>query len=146
MIDSKIPDVSLTAVKFPDISRFSRQVVTLVKAQIYMVSLLNFINSISLTDDIQDVSARKSMEVTFQGRERRRPTALTPLATGLDVDDEIAANMFINSHHTHSLSGGGSLHTMSSTCQARIMNRTWSQSTHKLSRFNYMQIPSSVSH
>ena len=26
---SKIPDISLTAVKFPDISRFSRQVVTL---------------------------------------------------------------------------------------------------------------------
>jgi len=25
----KIPDISLTAVKFPDISRFSRQVVTL---------------------------------------------------------------------------------------------------------------------
>ena len=29
MIFSKIPDISLTAVKFPDISRFSRQVVTL---------------------------------------------------------------------------------------------------------------------
>jgi len=29
MIFSKIPDTSLTAVKFPDISRFSRQVVTL---------------------------------------------------------------------------------------------------------------------
>ena len=26
---SEIPDISLTAVKFPDISRFSRQVVTL---------------------------------------------------------------------------------------------------------------------
>jgi len=29
-----------------------------VKARIYMVSLLDFINSISQTDDIQDVSAR----------------------------------------------------------------------------------------
>ena len=29
MIFSKIPDISLTAVKFPDISRFSRQVLTL---------------------------------------------------------------------------------------------------------------------
>jgi len=29
MIFSKITDISLTAVKFPDISRFSRQVVTL---------------------------------------------------------------------------------------------------------------------
>ena len=29
LIFSKIPDISLTAVKFPDISRFSRQVVTL---------------------------------------------------------------------------------------------------------------------
>jgi len=28
LIFSKIPDISLTAVKFPDISRFSRQVVT----------------------------------------------------------------------------------------------------------------------
>jgi len=28
---SKIPDISLTAVKFPDISRISRQVVTLIK-------------------------------------------------------------------------------------------------------------------
>jgi len=27
---NKIPDISLTAVKFPDISRFSRQVVTLI--------------------------------------------------------------------------------------------------------------------
>ena len=30
----------------------------MVKARIYMVSLLDFINSISQTDDIQDVSAR----------------------------------------------------------------------------------------
>jgi len=29
LIFSKIPDICLTAVKFPDISRFSRQVVTL---------------------------------------------------------------------------------------------------------------------
>jgi len=29
LIFSKIPDISLTAVKFPDISRFSRQAVTL---------------------------------------------------------------------------------------------------------------------
>jgi len=30
----------------------------MVEARIYMVSLLGFINSISQTDDIQDVSAR----------------------------------------------------------------------------------------
>jgi len=29
MTFSKIPDISMTAVKFPDISRFSRQVATL---------------------------------------------------------------------------------------------------------------------
>jgi len=34
LIFSKIPDISLTAVKFPDISRFSRQVVAL-----YIVSM-----------------------------------------------------------------------------------------------------------
>jgi len=31
----KMPDISLTAVKFPDISRFSRQVVTLFISNIY---------------------------------------------------------------------------------------------------------------
>jgi len=31
---SKIPDISLTAVRIPDISRFSRQVVTVVEMQI----------------------------------------------------------------------------------------------------------------
>jgi len=37
-----------------------------VKARIYMVSLLDFINSISQTDDIQDVSARTvGVKITF---------------------------------------------------------------------------------
>jgi len=34
LIFSKITDISLTAVKFPDISRFSRQVITLNKRYI----------------------------------------------------------------------------------------------------------------
>jgi len=38
---SKIPDISLTAVKFPDISRFSRQVVTLEKLQEFIRQLVN---------------------------------------------------------------------------------------------------------
>jgi len=39
LIFSKIPDISLTAVKFPDIYRFSRQVVTLDKMCINAVAL-----------------------------------------------------------------------------------------------------------
>ena len=42
---SKVPDISLTAVKFPDISRFSRQVVTL-----YTVCMLMHIDNIAAVD------------------------------------------------------------------------------------------------
>jgi len=38
---SKIPDISVTAVKFPDISRFSRQLVTLFSTRLVLVELRN---------------------------------------------------------------------------------------------------------
>ena len=45
---SKVPDFSLTAVKFPDVSRFSRQVVTLKTMTVQMtVDLANYIAIIS---------------------------------------------------------------------------------------------------
>ena len=54
----------------------------MVKAQIYTVSLLDFINSISQTDDIQDVSAQTvGGRVDLLAPRRgggRRPTAPTP--------------------------------------------------------------------
>jgi len=56
-----------------------------VKARIYIISLLDFINSISQTDDIQDVSARTVGRSDLL--EAGGPTAPTPspLATGLQV-------------------------------------------------------------
>jgi len=50
-----------------------------------MVSLLDFINSVSETDDIQNVNARTvGRKMTFYCRGRGCPTAPTPLAMVLD--------------------------------------------------------------
>ena len=58
----------------------------MVKARIYIISLLDFINSISQTDDIQDVSARTvgRSDLLEAGGGATAPTP-SPLATGLQL-------------------------------------------------------------
>ena len=74
----------------------------MVKARIYMVSLIDFINSISQTDDIQDVSARTvSGKVDLLARggvSSDRSDPPSPLSYGPDlVAQQCFMSVFVNS-------------------------------------------------